>query len=60
MRKCFYYILIIFQQVERFGSLINCSGFAFENMFRITREMYHGTVNYEGQIGRNLLRKKAI
>ncbi len=29
-------------------------------MFRITREMYHGTVNYEGQIGRNLLRKKAI
>ena len=29
-------------------------------MFRITRDMYHGTVNYEGQIGRNLLRKQAI
>jgi hypothetical protein len=47
-------------QVKRFGPLTKCSGFAFENMFRLTREMYHGTVNFEGQIGRNLIRNQTI
>ncbi len=47
-------------QVRRFGPLTKCSGFAFENMFLISREMYHGTVNFEGQIGRNLIRNQSI
>lgn len=29
-------------------------------MFRITRDMYHGTVSYERQIARNLLIKQTI
>ena len=52
--------LHLFEQIRRFGPLPKCSGFAFENMFRITREMFKGTRNYEGQIGRNLIRKQSI
>jgi len=29
-------------------------------MFKISREMYHGTVNPEGQISRNLIRNQII
>jgi hypothetical protein len=48
------------KQVERFGPLIKISCFAFENMFKISRDMYHGTVNPEGQISRNLIRNQTI
>ncbi len=50
----------LIKQVERFGPLIKISCFAFENMFKISREMYHGTVNFEGQISRNLIRNQTI
>lgn len=52
--------LHLVKQVKRFGPLPKCSCFAFENMFRITRTMFKGTRNFEGQIGRNLLKKQAI
>lgn len=44
-------------QVRKHGPLNLISCFPFENVFRITRDMYHGTVNYEGQIGRNLIKR---
>ena len=52
--------LHLVEQVERFGPLPKCSCFPFENMFRITRDLFHGTRNFEGQIGRNLVKKQAI
>lgn len=36
------------EQVRRYGPLTKYAVFAFENMFLITREMFHGTRNYEG------------
>jgi hypothetical protein len=50
--------LHLVSQVRKYGPLNKISCFPFENLFRITREMYHGTVNFEGQIGRNLIKKK--
>jgi hypothetical protein len=52
--------LHLVKQVRRFGPLTKCSCFCFENMFRITRSMFKGTRNYEGQIGRNLLKYQSI
>lgn len=52
--------LHLVSQVKRFGPLNKCSCFPFENMFRITRSMFHGTRNHEGQIGRNLVVSKNV
>ena len=48
------------RQVFLFGSLIKCSCFPFENMFRVTRDLFHGVVNFEGQIARHLEARKLI
>lgn len=52
--------LHLVKQVKRFGPLNSISCFPFENVFRITREMFHGSRNFEGQIARNLVRSKLI
>ena len=46
------------KQVEKFGPLNKCSCFPFENMFKISRSLFHGTSNYEGQIARNFELRK--
>ena len=52
--------LHLIEQVKRFGPLTKCSCFAFENMFRMAREMFHDTKTFEGQIGKNLIKKICI
>lgn len=41
-------------QVAKFGPLTKLSCFPFENLFKISRTLYHGTCNFDGQIARNL------
>jgi hypothetical protein len=48
------------KQVWYFGGLDRRSGFPFENKFKHTRDLFHGTVNYDGQIAKNLDRKQQI
>ncbi|CAF0947297.1 unnamed protein product [Brachionus calyciflorus] len=47
-------------QVKCFGPLNKCSSFSFENVFKITRDLFHGTRNFEGQIANNFERRKEI
>ena len=47
-------------QVWKYGPLNKRSGFPFENKFKDTRDTFHGTKNYDGQIGRNLEKKQKI
>lgn len=46
------------QQVWRFGPLNKLSCFPFENQFKMTRNCFHGTRNFEGQIAINFERMK--
>ena len=48
------------RQVLNNGPLNKTSAMCFENKFKHTRDQFHGTVNYEGQIARNLERKQQI
>ena len=50
--------LHLVDQVMHFGPLNMIDCFMFENVFKITRTMFHGTRGYEGQIARNLEIKK--
>lgn len=52
--------LHLVSQVKRFGPLNICSCFPFENMFKVTRNMFHGTRNHESQIARNLVLSKHV
>lgn len=45
-------------QTLRYGPLNKSACFCFENMFKISRDLYHGTRNYEGQIAHNLELRK--
>ncbi len=45
-------------QVYNYGPLNRCSCFPFENMFKISKNMFHGTVNFASQIAKNLIRHK--
>ena len=45
-------------QVWRFGPLHKTSCFAFENIFRISNELFHGTRGFESQIANNLIVRK--
>ncbi len=47
-------------QVKCFGSLCGTSCFPFENLFQATRDMFHGTQNFEGQIARNFAIRKQV
>ncbi len=47
-------------QVTMFGPLNKISCFPFENMFQVTRDLFHGTTNFDGQIVRNLEIRKEI
>ena len=42
------------RQVYNYGPLNRCSCFPFENMFKISKNMFHGTVNFASQIAKNL------
>ena len=42
------------QQVWNDGGLNRTSGMSFENKFHHTRDLFQGTVNYDGQIAKNL------
>ncbi len=46
------------EQVSKYGPLNKCSCFPFENMFKMSRDLFHGTVNYESLIANNLQTKK--
>ena len=48
------------QQVWNDGGLNRTSGMSFENKFHHTRDLFQGTVNYDGQIAKNLDRKQQI
>ncbi len=48
------------QQVWLDGGLNRTSSMGFENKFHHTRDLFHGTVNYDGQIAKNLDRKQQI
>ena len=41
-------------QVWNYGPLNKCSCFQFENLFRISKDMFHGTRNFASQIAKNL------
>ena len=47
-------------QVWKYGPLNKRSGFPFENKFKDTRDTFHGTKNFDGQIARNLEKKQKI
>jgi len=48
------------KQVMEFGQLNKRAAFCFENKFLHTRNLFHGTVNFDGQIAENLCRKQEI
>ncbi len=48
------------QQVMEFGQLNKRAAFCFENKFMHTRNLFSGTVNFDGQIAQNLNRKQQI
>jgi len=48
------------EQVWLYGGLNKTSGMCFENKFKHTRDLFQGTVNYDGQIAKNLDRKQQI
>ncbi|CAF1044996.1 unnamed protein product [Brachionus calyciflorus] len=48
------------RQVKLFGPLNKCSCFPFENVFKMTRNLFHGTRNFEGQIALNIDKRKFI
>jgi hypothetical protein len=48
------------QQVMDFGQLNKRAAFCFENKFMHTRNLFKGTVNFDGQIAQNLNRKQQI
>ncbi|CAF0888461.1 unnamed protein product [Brachionus calyciflorus] len=48
------------RQVKDFGPLNKSSCFPFENVFKTTRDLFHGTKNFEGQIALNFERRKSI
>lgn len=47
-------------QVLRHGPINKISCFPFENMFKSSRDLFHGTRNFEGQIAFNLEKRKNI
>ena len=47
-------------QVLRHGPLNRTSCFPFENMFRLSKDLFHGTRNFEDQIAKNLEKRKRI
>ena len=46
------------QQVWRHGPLHKTSCFPFENMFRISQNLFHGTRSFDAQIAKNIMMKK--
>ncbi|CAF0885152.1 unnamed protein product [Brachionus calyciflorus] len=48
------------EQVKNFGPLSKISCFPFENAFKMTRDLFFGTRNFEEQIASNLDRRKII
>ena len=45
-------------QVWKYGPLNKISCFPFENIFRISKDLYHGTTHLETQIARNFMLRK--